>query len=205
MKKENNMLKVIITIIAIALILAIAYVSYHYISMFAEKTEAEVAANEFENEVTVVAIEDEAPENIVQEQAPEEPDNQSQTSEEQNTSTSQNKTKETTIKYKEYSVIGTIQIPKTNVKSVIVDRITPQSISAAVGVLYGPGPNKIGNTVLAAHNYRNGTFFSNNKNLTNGDRIFITDQDGLKVEYEVYKSYITEDTDISYAKRNTNR
>ena len=214
MKKENNILKIIIIIIAIVLILALAYVAYHYISMFVEKREAEVAANDFENEVMVVAIEDEEPENVI-ENVPQEPEDQQTEPEEQQAeqqvsnggSTTINKTtsKATTIKYKEYSVIGTIQIPKTNVKSVVVDKITPSSISAAVGVLYGPGLNEVGNTVLAAHNYRNGTFFSNNKKLTNGDKIYITDQNGLKVEYEVYNSYTTEDTDISYAKRNTNR
>jgi len=62
---------------------------------------------------------------------------------------------------------------------------------------------KYGNTVLVAHNYRNGTFFSNNKKLVNGDKVYITDQKGLTVEYTIYNTYITSDTDFSYATRNT--
>ena len=110
--------------------------------------------------------------------------------------------------YKGYNLIGTIQIPKTKVKAPIVDTISRNSISAAVAFLYGPDNNtkmlnEVGNTVLAAHNYRNGTFFSNNKNLAIGDKIYITDQNGLKVEYTIYKSYTTTETDFDYAIRDT--
>ena len=214
MKKDTNILKIIIIIIAIVLILAISYVGYHYLSMLLAEKEAEVAADEFENEVKgtiIVGIEDENKNNeeiVSQEPETQEPEPQTQTQTPATSSSSSNKsnsTGKTVTKYKEYSVIGTIQIPRTRVKSVIVDKITPSSISAAVGVLYGSGLNQIGNTVLAAHNYRNGTFFSNNKLLENGDKIYITDQTGLEVEYEIYNTYITTDSDISYANRNTNR
>ena len=76
-------------------------------------------------------------------------------------------------------------------------------MTSAVAVLYGVGLNKPGNTVLAAHNYRNGTLFSNNKKLMVGDKIYITDQMGTTIEYSIYKSYITSDTDFEYAVRNT--
>lgn len=49
-----------------------------------------------------------------------------------------------------------------------------------------------------------GTFFSNNKKLVVGDKIYITDQTGQKIEYSVYKTYTTGDTDFSYATRDTN-
>lgn len=62
---------------------------------------------------------------------------------------------------------------------------------------------KCGNTVLVAHNYRNGTFFSNNKNLVNGDKIYITDSAGITIEYTIYNTYLTSDTDFSYATRDT--
>ena len=202
MKRENNVLKIIIIIIAIILIITLAYVTYHYISMYIAKKEAEVATDNFEKEVIIVAKEEE--EKL--EKLPQEQEEQPTETEQQPYRSSSTKTPtKTTTTYRGYSVIGTIQIPKTKVKSVVVDKITPNSISAAVGVLYGSGLNEVGNTVLVANNYRNGTFFSNNKNLTNGDKIYITDQTGLKVEYVVYKSYITADTDISYATRNTNR
>ena len=205
MEKDNKYLKVIITIIGIALILALSYIAYHYIGMFLAEKEAKDAADNFENEVIVVAVDGDENEGIVEIQNQENTETQSQPNLPASNSTRNASNRRATTTYKGYSVLGTIQIPKTKVKSVVVDKITPKSISAAVAILYGPGLNEVGNTVLVAHNYRNGTFFSNNQKLTNGDKIYITNQAGIKVEYEVYKSYITSDTDISYATRNTNR
>ena len=48
------------------------------------------------------------------------------------------------------------------------------------------------------------TFFSNNKLLQVGDKIYITDVTGTKVEYSIYKTYTTSDMDFSYATRDTN-
>ena len=70
-------------------------------------------------------------------------------------------------------------------------------------MLYGPGLNQIGNTVIAGHNYRNGGFFGNNKKLELGDKIYITDAYGNKVEYTITNKYLTTDTDFEYASRDT--
>lgn len=190
MQKGKIFFNIIITITIIALISFISYIAYYYISKYIALKEAEKAVEEFENEVIVVAIEDEK----------EDIQNNEQTPENNQTTTNQSTSK---ITYKGYSIIGTIQIPKTNVKAPIVDKVTTQSISAAVGVLYGAGLNEVGNTVLVAHNYRNGTFFSNNKKLVVGDKIYITDSTGKKVEYIIYKTYIADEMDFSYATRNT--
>lgn len=190
MQKGKIFFNIIITITIIALISFISYIAYYYISKYIALKEAEKAVEEFENEVIVVAIEDEK----------EDIQNNEQTPENNQTTTNQSTSK---ITYKGYSMIGTIQIPKTKVKAPIVDKVTTQSISAAVGVLYGPGLNEVGNAVLVAHNYRNGTFFSNNKKLVVGDKIYITDATGKKVEYIIYKTYIADEMDFSYATRNT--
>ena len=108
------------------------------------------------------------------------------------------------VKYKGFNVLGTIEIPKTNLKYPILEKVTKQSIETAVAVLYGPGPNQPGNTVIVGHNYRNGLFFSNNKKLSNGDKIYITDLDGKKVTYTIYNKYETTPEDTEYMTRNTN-
>lgn len=75
----------------------------------------------------------------------------------------------------------------------------------AVVLVYtsGAGLNETGNTVLAAHNYSNGTLFSNNKNLEIGDLIYITDSTGRTITYEVYDKYETELSDSDYMARRT--
>ena len=66
------------------------------------------------------------------------------------------------------------------------------------------GLNKVGNTVIIGHNYRNGAFFGSNKWLDEGDKVYITDDSGDRVEYTIYKKYLTEEKDYSYATRDTN-
>lgn len=148
MQKGKVFFNIIIIITVIALISVIAYMSYYHISNYLALKEAEEAVDEFEKEVMVVAIDDEKEENT-------------QNEVQQTVQTTQTTVNQATSKvtYKGYAMIGTIQIPKTKVKAPIVDKVTPQSISAAVATLYGPGLNQIGNTVLVAHNYRNRNLF----------------------------------------------
>lgn len=103
-----------------------------------------------------------------------------------------------------YTIVGTIEIPATGVKYPILEKVTKGSIETAVAVLYGPGPNQVGNTVIVGHNYRNGQFFSNNKKLNNGDKIYITDTSGKKLVYTIYNKFDTTPEDTSFYTRNTN-
>ena len=187
MQKGKIFYNVIIGIIVLALIGAIAYTAYYYINKNKGLSEAEDAVSRFENSVIVVAMQEEQNQPIPE---PEEPSDSEDDS--------------NSVYYRGYEVIGIIEIPRTGVRAPIVDRVTTDSIALAVGVLYGPGLNQPGNTVLAAHNYRDGTFFSNNKNLGVGDKIYITDITGTEIEYAITKSYITGETDFEYAVRNTN-
>ncbi len=106
-------------------------------------------------------------------------------------------------KYKEFNMVGKIEIPKINAKFPVLEEATPKAIEASVAVFYGPGINEIGNTVIIGHNYRNGTFFSNNKKLAIGDKIYLTDLSGKKVTYTIYKKYTTGTDDFDYAVRDT--
>lgn len=119
----------------------------------------------------------------------------------QTTTTTGSKTTKT---YKGFNVVGTIEIPKTNLKYPILEKVTKKSIETAVAVMYGPGPNQVGNTTIMGHNYRNGLFFSNNKKLEIGDKIYITDLDGNKLTYTIYNKYETTPEDADYMTRNTN-
>lgn len=108
------------------------------------------------------------------------------------------------LTYKRFKVAGVIEIPKTKVKYNVLDDPSAKAMEVGITIIYGPGLNQTGNTVLAGHNYRNGTFFSNNNKLSSGDKIYITDLSGKKVTYTIYKKYKTDPNDFSYATRNTN-
>lgn len=107
--------------------------------------------------------------------------------------------------YKGFVMVGHINIPKTNVKLPILDKVTKKSLETSVVILYPLNAklNEPGNVVIAGHNYRNSLFFSNNKNLKEGDKIYITDESGRKLTYVVYSNFQTTAEDTSFYTRDT--
>ena len=112
-------------------------------------------------------------------------------------------TSNTVKKYKGFAVLGTIEIPKTGVDLPILDARTTKALNTSCILQYGPGPNEVGNTVIAGHNYRNGDFFSDNYKIENGDTIYITDNSGKRLRYVVYNKYQTTPEDADYMDRDT--
>lgn len=106
-------------------------------------------------------------------------------------------------KLENYNIIGTIEIPKTELKCDILSEVTKRSIEIAVGQMYSTSSlNKPGNTVIYGHNYRNTLFFSRNDELVIGDKIYITDEEeGKKLTYEIYDIFETTSTDTTFYTR----
>lgn len=109
-------------------------------------------------------------------------------------------------KYKGFTVVGTMKIPTINLEYPIVEEVTTTSLNTALTFLY-PSPDNLnmpGNSVIIGHNYRNGTFFSNLKKLTNGAKIYVTDYRGTSLTYEVYNKFEAHEADTSFYQRDTN-
>ena len=100
-------------------------------------------------------------------------------------------------------MIGYIEIPKINIKYPILEKETVPSLEQSVAVRYPDNPklNEPGNVVIAGHNYRNGQFFSNLKNVATGDIIKITDANGQTLVYTIYEKYETTPEDVAYITR----
>ncbi len=105
--------------------------------------------------------------------------------------------------YKGFGVVGTMRIPATNFEYPILEKVTKKSIETAVAFQWGAGINQVGNSVIIGHNYRNGLFFSNNKKLQIGDKIYITDNSGTEMTYTIYDKFETSDSDTSFYQRDT--
>lgn len=104
-----------------------------------------------------------------------------------------------------FVMIGHISISKINIKLPILETETVASLEKAVVVRYPDHAqlNEPGNVVIAGHNYRNGQFFSNLKNVSTGDTIKITDTKGRTLTYTVYEKYETTPEDVAYIARDT--
>ncbi len=105
--------------------------------------------------------------------------------------------------YKGFNVVGTIEIPAIDLEYPILEKVSKSSLETSVAMLYGAGINQVGNTVIVGHNYRNGLFFSKNKRLNNGDKIYITDNSKNRLTYTIYNKFETTPEDADFYSRDT--
>ena len=202
--KYSKTLTIILIVVIVAIVGLLIFFGIDVYKKFYIETAAGEAVGEFENQVNRIATLPQENETIINDIPPSVDLNTLY----QNSTTSESNDGNAHVQYMGYDMIGTIEIPKTDVKyPIIADYdMSINSLNVAIVKLY-PSTielNEIGNTVLAGHNYRNGTFFSNNKKLQKGDKIYITDTTGRKVTYEITKKYETSTSDSSYMTRDTN-
>lgn len=121
-----------------------------------------------------------------------------------------NREVQTTSNGYKYVVVGTVNIPKINVKYPIFDGETDSAqetealLKISTTKFWGPEPNEVGNFCIVGHNYRNKKFFSKVPTLTTGDIVEITDLSGKTINYRVYNKYQVDPTDVSCTTQLTN-
>lgn len=199
--KYSNLLTVLLVIVIIAIIGIIGFLGYKYYKSSTQKDSAEDFVDSFLNDSNISSNNN---------------NNENNTNITENTvfegagggnTTGGSSTSggNTTQKYKGFIVSGSIEIPATSVKLPILapSALSPAGLETSVIEIYGDGLNEVGNTTIMGHNYRNGQFFSNNKKLNIGDKIFITDLSGRRLSYTIYNKYETDIEDSDYINRNT--
>ena len=199
---ENKYGKVLTIIVVIIIIGLLGFLLFDLIKTSSNDADAEEAVEQFgRNKVkNTITNTEQTNVDVIQPIIDEQPTQNGNTSSNNNGNVSTNK-------YKGYTMVGTIEIPKTGIKYPILNEVTPKSIEIAVAVLYPMNIqllNQPGNVTIVGHNYRNSSFFSNNKNLAEGDKIYITDITGNRVEYTITNKYITTAEDAEFMIRDTN-
>lgn len=200
--KYSNVLTILLVIVIVAILGLIAFLGYDMYRKYYIDKDAQDFMDQYEEQVKNVVN------NITEnEPQPEEgntiidPGNNTINNNGGSSGGSSSSNKHT---YKGFGVLGTIEIPKTGIKYPVLDKVTPKSLEASVAYYYGPGLNQIGNTTISGHNYRSGAFFGKNKQLANGDIIYITDNSGKRIKYTIYNIYKTDPNDGDYLTRDTN-
>lgn len=193
--KYSNLLTVLLIIVIIAIVGIIGFLGYRYYKNEQLKNNSEDFVDSFLNDSNIGGNNNNS--------SP--IDNNVFTGVDEGTNTGNTTTPGEKPKFNGYDMIGTIEIPATNVKQPILSssELSKSSLETSVVEIYGPGLNQVGNTTIAGHNYRDGRFFSNNKKLVEGDKVYITDTTGQKITYTIYKIYTTSPEDSSYLDRDT--
>ena len=197
----SKTLTVILIMIIVAVIGLLAYLGFDYYSKYRTNKDGEAFVDALTEGVTVDAPEGNtnttnqtSTENIT-----------TSANQNDNNSTGGNTSNNRRPTYKGFYTLGSIEIPKTNVKYPILEKVTKRSLETSVAVVWPENAelNKPGNVVIVGHNYRNGVFFSNNKKLSKGDKIYITDLNKNRVAYTIYNIFEASDTETKFYNRNT--
>ena len=202
--KYSKTLTVILVIVIIIIIGLLIFFGVNVYRKFYIKEAAGNAVEEFENKVSSNVVTKPIENNVVLNDVT---PNVDENAIYQNTTNEETSNSGSGVTYMGFDVIGTIEIPATDVKYPIIPEYQNglKALNVGIVVLYPAGDkiNQVGNTVFAGHNYKDGNFFSNNKKLQIGDKIYVTDTSGEKVTYKVTKKYETSTSDSSYMNRDT--
>ena len=190
--KYSNFLTILLVIIIIVIIGIIGFLGYKYYKTYIIKNSSEDFVDTFgkdttDNEKKTGDTDDIAYDGVEQGDT--------------NSTSSEGKKKQ----FNGFDVAGTIEIPATKVKYPVLEQYeySPKALETSVIILYGVGLNQVGNTTIAGHNYRNNLFFSKNKNLKIGDKIYITDSTGKRLPYTIYDKFEAAENDSDYMTRDT--
>ena len=159
--KYSKVLTIILIVVIIAIVLLLGFLAFDYIQKYNTTKQASDFVENYQGDINSgnQNNDGEETENVTLNSTTETPIESS--------GTSGSGTKK---KYYNYSVVGTMKIPAINLEYPIVENVTGPALEKALVALYPSGDNLNlpGNTVIIGHNYRNGTFFSNLKKLSNG-------------------------------------
>ena len=105
---------------------------------------------------------------------------------------------------KTYTTDAILSIPKIDVQYPVLSETSEELLKVSLNKYWGPNPNEIGNYCIVGHNYRNDAFFGNLHKLNGGDKVYMKDNNGRTIEYQVYDKYIVEPTDTRCTSQLTN-
>lgn len=190
--KYGKILTIILGIVVIAVLILLGFLGYDVYRKKTTDRDTSKALDDFDTNLNLIGsntVENVEIPNIDTKPA----ENTTTTNTTTGGNSSSNNTKK--VQYKGYNVEGKIAFLQLNL-SIHIEKTTPSSIEAAVAILYSAnGLNQPGNTVISGHNYRNGSFFGNNDKLKLGDKVYITDNSGTKLKYNIYNIYETSPDD----------
>lgn len=201
----NKVLTIILVILLIAILVSVGYLGWGYYKKITLNADAEEFLDkQFDTLVVQVTDENTQPENNVVNETTQENNQQQNNNNNNNTNNNSNSTTTIDLYYKGFKVAGKLEMPTINIRyPILSENNKAETIEVSIVKIYGPEINTPGNVVIAGHNYNNGLFFGKNKNLQIGDKIYITDMTGKKLEYTIYNKYYTPEGDYSYMTRDT--
>lgn len=106
--------------------------------------------------------------------------------------------------YLGFDVAAKLIIPKINLETYILEDYSKEGMKVCASKFWGPNPNGIGNFCIAGHNYDKENMFNHLIDLEIGDALYLLDNENGKVEYKIYDIYKVKPENIEPISQETN-
>lgn len=103
-----------------------------------------------------------------------------------------------------YTYESIISIPKIGIKYPVLSETSDELLKISVNKFWGGSPNSVGNYCIVGHNYKSGKMFGKLSQITTGDKVYLQDMSGRKVEYQVYDRYVVYPDNVACTSQITN-
>lgn len=106
--------------------------------------------------------------------------------------------------YLGFDVAAKLIIPKINLETYILEDYSKEGMKVCASKFWGPNPNEIGNFCIAGHNYDKENMFNHLIDLEIGDALYLLDNENGKVEYKIYDIYKVKPENVEPISQETN-
>ncbi len=127
-------------------------------------------------------------------------ENEIENNKEENT---QEQTNQMPEKYGGYAVEAKLEIPAIQLVTYVIKPYSKQSLNVSVTKFWGANANQVGNFCVAGHNFQNKMMFRNLKKLNIGNKIYVTDQQKNRINYNIYDIYTVLPNDVNCLSQQT--
>ncbi len=103
-----------------------------------------------------------------------------------------------------YTYEAILSIPHLGIQYPVLSDTSEELLKISLNKFWGGSPNSVGNYCIVGHNYKSGKMFGKLKNINTGDKVYLQDMSGRKLEYEVYDKYVVYPEDVACTSQITN-
>ena len=103
-----------------------------------------------------------------------------------------------------YTYESILTIPRLSIEYPVLSETTDELLKISLNKFWGGSPNSVGNYCIVGHNYKSGKMFGKLSQIKNGDKVYLQDMSGKKVEYHVYDRFVVYPEDVACTSQVTN-
>ncbi|MBR2703993.1 MAG: sortase [Clostridia bacterium] len=103
-----------------------------------------------------------------------------------------------------YTYEAILSIPCIGIQYPVLSDTSDELLKISLNKFWGGSPNTVGNYCVVGHNYRSGKMFGKLARVNNGDKVYLQDMSGKKLEYVVYEKYVVDPEDVACTSQITN-